>query len=430
MTTTHVAASGRRHLVSGIQSTVLSSVGAGVGSLLRIPLTIAAVGVSGYGALSTICALFGWVWFIPAGARDASAAFAVSPDHEHTEPAGVAGAVARETLRHAALVVALLAVLVLVLPWHTLVDPDSTMSGTTIKLVLFAAIGIGLISVPGAALLGVQTTRGRFRDQNAAILVGVGLTTALAGAGYLLHVDAAWFNVIWIASLAVPALPIVVWHARSLAARPQVVTGDVGSMSGSSLWIAAGQQFATGFDLVIISVVLGSPQAAAYGLVSRLVQLTLAPALGAVPVLTRSAGRARVSGLPQARHTARSLTLVVVVLQCAGLVIFVMVAGWACHLLSGGQISPSNALVVAAAGWGVTETARRCLMSASATRHGLHHWRVSNLVFALPNVLLSVVLTHSVGVSGPMLGSLLASGAMVGVAAWRLRPDLAVVFGR
>ena len=100
--------------MSGIQSTVLSSVMAGVGSVIRIPLTIAAVGVPAYGALSTICALFGWVWFIPAGARNAGAAAAVGADHDDADATEVARSVARETLRHAALVVGLLAVLVLV----------------------------------------------------------------------------------------------------------------------------------------------------------------------------------------------------------------------------------------------------------------------------------------------------------------------------
>lgn len=427
---TQVGTAGRDHLASGIQATVLSSVAAGVGSLVRIPLTIAAIGVPGYGALSTICALFGWVWFIPAGARSAAGAVAVSPTLEHTDPSTVARAVTGSTFRHAAPVVGLLAVLVFILPWHTLVDPDHTMTGPTLVVVLFACIAIGMASVPGAAFLGVDTTRGRFRDQNAAVLVGMCVTTALTAAAYTADVGPAWFTVIWVASLAVPALPVAAWRLRTFAGRAYQGTRDVGSISGSTLWIAAGQQLASGFDLVIISVVLGAREAAVYGLVSRLAQLALTPVFGAIPVLTRSAGQARAAGLPGARRAARHLTLLVAGLQCAGLALFVVLGGWACRLLSSGHITPPASLLVATAGWAVAETLRRCLMSASATPYGLRHWRISNLGFAVPNLVLSVVLTQSVGVSGPVLGSLIAVGGMVAVAAWRLGPELTVVFGR
>jgi hypothetical protein len=425
-----VGTAGRHHLVSGIQSTVLSSVAAGVGSLVRIPLTIAAIGVPGYGALSTICALFGWVWFIPAGARGAAGAVAVSAGHEHGDPSTLARAVTRTTFRHAASVVGVLALLVFFLPWHTLVDPSHTMTGPTLMLVLFACIAIALASVPGAALLGVYTTRGGFRDQNVAILVGIGVTTAMTAAAYVVGVGPAWFTVIWVASLAVPALPMAAWRLRTMAGPAYTGTRDVGHISGSSLWIAAGQQFASGFDLVIITVVLGSGQAAVYGLVTRLVLLALTPVIGALPVLTRSAGQARAAGLPRARRATRHLTLLVAGLQCAGLAVFVVLGGWACRLLSSGHITAPTSLLVASAGWGVTETLRRCLMSATATTQGLRHWRISNLGFAVPNLVLSVALTRSVGVSGPMLGSLVAVGGMVAVATWRLGPELKVVFGR
>ena len=430
MASTQVATHGRRHLRDGIQSTVLSSAAAGVGSFVRIPLTIAAIGVPGYGALSTICALFGWVWFIPAGARNAGGAVAVSPDHADAEPSAAARTVTRETFRHSVLVLCLLVVLVLVLPWHTLVDPGHTMSSTVLELVLLASIVIGMASVPGAALLGVYTTRGRFRDQNAAVLIGLAVTTVLAVLAFALGAGPGWFTVIWVASLAVPALPVALWSVRSLTRRDRASTLHVGSMSGSSLWIAAGQQFASGFDLVIISVVLGSQAAASYGLVTRLAQFALIPLIGAVPVLTRSAGHARASGLPRARRAARSLTLLVAATQTAGLVAFVVLGGWASRLLSGGHIVPPTSLLLATAGWGVTETLRRCLMSASATTPGLSHWRRANLGFALPNLALSVLLTKYVGVSGPMLGSLIAVGAMVVVAAWSLRPTLREALGR
>jgi hypothetical protein len=424
-----VGTAGGHHLVNGVRSTVLSTVAAGVGSLVRIPLTIAAIGVSGYGALSTICGLFGWVWFIPTGARSAAGAVAVSPAHDQVDPSTVARAVTRSTFRHAAPVVGLLALLVFVLPWHTLVDHDRTMTGPTLGGVLIACIVIAMVSVPGAALLGVYTTRGGFRDQNAAILVGICVTTAMTVAAYAVGLGPAWFTVVWVASLAVPALPVSAWRLRSLAGHRYGRAQDVGTISGSSLWIAAGQQLASGFDLVIISVVLGSRQAAVYGLVSRLLQLALMPVIGALPVLLRSAGHARAAGLPRGRRGARRLTLLVAGLQCAGLVVFVVLGGWACRLLSAGHIAPPTSLLAAAAGWGVTETLRRCLMSASATPHGLRHWRTSNLGFAVPNLILSVILTRSVGVSGPMLGSLIAVGGMVAVAAWRLGPELKVVFG-
>lgn len=420
----------RRHLVSGIQSTVLSSLTAGAGSIVRIPLTIAAVGVSGYGALSTLCALFGWVWFIPAGARNAGAALAVTPDHLEAGPTRVARAVSVETFRHSVLVVGGLAALVLLLPWHTLVDPDQTMTRGALVLVLFACIAVGMASVPGAALLGVLTTRGRFRDQNVAMVAGICLTTALAAVGFVADAGPAWFTVIWVASLAVPALPIAVWNARTLASRRHRTSVNVGTISGSSLWIAAGQQLASGFDLVIISVLLGSPSAAGYGLVNRLAQLALTPVVGAVPVLTRSAGRARATGLARARKTARSASLLVAATQCAGLVAFAVLGAWACRLLSGGHIAPPTSLLVATAGWGVAETARRCLMAASATPAGLRHWRASNLGFAIPNLVLSVVLTKAVGVSGPMWASLVAVGAMVTLAGWRIGPELKTALGR
>jgi hypothetical protein len=430
MATRPVETRGRRHLASGIQSTVLSSAAAGVGSVIRIPLTIAAIGVAGYGALSTICALFGWVWFIAAGARNAGGAVAVSADLEHADATAVARTVARETFRHSALVVGLLALLALVLPWHTLVDPDHTMTRTALEVALFASIAIGLASVPGAALLGVYTTRGRFRDQNVAVVVGVCITTALACAGFALGAGPALFTMIWVAALAVPALPTAIWILKARRQPGHPTTTDIGSISRSGLWIAAGQQFASGFDLVIISVILGSKEAAAYGLVSRLAQLTLTAALGAVPVLTRSAGRARATALPSARKVARSLTLLVAGMQCAGLLVFVVLGGWACRLLSGGLISPPTALLMTAAGWGVVETVRLTLMSASATAPGLRHWRRSNLRFAVPNLALSVILTRYVGVSGPMLGSLIAVGAMVTLAGWSLRDDLREALGR
>ena len=430
MASTHLAAQGRRHLQGGIQSTVLSAVAAGLGSLVRIPLTIAAIGVPGYGALSTICALFGWVWFIPAGARNAGGAVAASPELAGEEPTVIARTVTRETFRHALLVLGLLVLLVFVLPWQTLVDPGHTMSLTVLELVLLASIGIGMASVPGAALLGVHTTRGRFRDQNTAIVIGIIATTALAAFAFVLGAGPGWFTLIWVASLAVPALPVALWLVRPLTRRDRQTNAHVGSVSGSSLWIAAGQQFASGFDLVIISVILGSESAAAYGLVSRLAQLTLTPLIGSVPVLTQSSGRARASGLPRARKAARSLTLLVLATQSAALVVFVVLGGWASRLLSGGQISPPTSLLLATAGWGVTETVRRCLMSASATAPGLNVWRRSNLGFALPNLALSILLTKYVGVSGPMLASLIAVGAMVVLAGWSLRPVLREALGR
>jgi hypothetical protein len=304
------------------------------------------------------------------------------------------------------------------------------MSSTVLELVLFASIGIGMVSVPGAALLGVHTTRGRFRDQNLAIVTGISVTTALAALAYALGAAPGWFTVIWVASLAVPALPVALWSVRRLTRAARETTSVAGGISGSSLWISAGQQLASGFDLVIISVILGAESAATYGLVSRLVQVALTPLLGAVPVLTQSAGRARASGLARARGSTRSLTVLVAAGQTAGLVVFVVLGGWVCRLLSGGHITPPTSLLMAAAGWGVTETLRRCLMSASATAQGLSHWRRSNLAFAFPNLALSVLLTQYVGVSGPMLASLVAAGAMVVVAAWCLRPILAEAFGR
>lgn len=416
------------HLYNGIQSTAVMTACGAIGSLIRIPLTVSAIGVAGYGVVATICALFGWVAYIAAGARTAAGAAAASTDGQALGSVTIASLVTRSTLRVALPIIGLLALLSVVVPWNHVIDRSGVFSALSIRLVLLGAVALGIAAVWGAAVLGALTTRVRFREQNLATIGGVFAATGLVALACWRSWGPEWFALAWAASLAVPGLPASLgWFASRRRRQEAAARGsapDTTPISAHSLWIAAGQQFASGFDLVIISALLGSREAAVYGLTTRLIQIALTPVIGASPVIVRYAGLARVAPTAENRAHVRRLLAIVVGGQLACVVAIGAASPWLSQVLGGNGVRPPLLLVLSVIGWACVETVRRAMMAATSTVGGLGRWRVWNLTLALPNVCLSVALTPVIGMSGPMIGSLIASVLMMSMAYLRLGGDV------
>ncbi|MEQ6901067.1 hypothetical protein [Nocardioides sp. YIM 152588] len=264
-------------------------------------------------------------------------------------------------------------------------------------------------------------------------MAGVTGTVTLTAVAAIMDAPTAVFCMIWVASLGIPAIPATFWALRSIGSirpgsNPISADPSVRSISRDNMWISCASQLAIGFDLVIITAIVGSVAAGTYGLVTRLAAIASTITIGSLPVLLRVAGEARAHQCTTSGKSTRRTVAAVLALQLVGIIAFVAVCGTAAHILTGNQISISISLAATAGAWALLDSIRRCLAAITSTTDGLRVWRQISVPLSIANALASVILTMELGMIGPLVASAVACAAIATLGAYRLRKELAEVF--
>jgi hypothetical protein len=240
---------------------------------------------------------------------------------------------------------------------------------------------------------------------------------------YELHLSGLVFCTIWLISLAAPGLGMVgrllFWRRpvrESVLDRPAVR-----SLVSSGVWVVAGQQLASGLDLLIISGILGSAQAGQYGLLWRVTQVVVVPVIGAGPLVTRAAEVARTDRTDAARTRSRRLLVALAGLELLCVAALCLANGPVFALLGNGEVHLPGLLLVSGVSWCCLEVVRRLAMSLTSTPEDMKVWRRLSVITAVPNVVLSVAFTYWIGVAGPLIASVLGQALLIGFAFPRIK---------
>lgn len=434
-----VARLARHPLARGFYSTGVGLTVSAVGAFIRTPLTVSTLGAASFGVISTILSLCTWLQMSSAVARMAASSTAAPLEPSPRGLERATSLTAAATWRIFAPIAAVLALVTLLAPVDVAVDPAHHLTTIAVRGALIAGIVVAGLAIWGSARLGVLATVGSFAAQNISFIVSFVVTTAATVLAAVAGAPAWVFAVIWIVSLATPGLlvsPRALVRLRHLRRRRRAREGgvadaaDARTFASSASWIVLGQQLGTGLDLLIITAVVGSLGSASYGLMWRLLQVLVAPLVGAAPLLTRAAQEARTSGEPMLRRRCRRLVIGCLGIEALCLVLFLALNGWLFDILGAGQIPVSAQLLTAGALWFVFEVARRIVLALTATTHDMRIWRRLSVLTAVPNVVASVLVTLWLGVSGPLFGSCLGIALLVGWALPSVRPGLRAALGR
>lgn len=396
-----------RTLVISVGSSGFGIATSAAGVLVRTPLTVAALGLSGFGAVATVSSLYIWMQMASASARVSASALAglLETRSDHAIDA-VSMQVTRATARLYAPYFGAAVPVVVFAPIQRFIDPTAQMSRAGFVITLLVALVVALVTVYGSARIACLNTFGSYRAQNFSSVSSIATTTALTVVAYELGWSAAAFAVIWILSLATPGLGMAIHLARPRVWTNSRPTADARQLAGSGSWVVLGQQLASGFDLLIITNLLGSTAAGEYGLVWRVAQVVVAPVIGAGPLVVRAATLAR-TGEPEQLRDYRAIVRALLIMELLAVAVMLIASAPIFAVLGNGKADIPSALLVAGAVWCSAEVLRRVAIAASSTPADMKVWRSLSIATAVPNLVLSVVFTLWFGVSGPLVASVL-----------------------
>ena len=396
----------------------IATVGAG---LVSLPFVTRSLTAAEYGVLATLTGFLALLAFADLGIGSAlTTRVAESLAKGEEASARSATATALVAAAAAAVVLCMLGVAAaFVLPWRSILGAEVLTSGSVTWAVVVAAGSIAL-SIP--ASLGQRTLYGLHRGAaaNRWLLVA---TVSAAAASIAAALADAPLAVFVLASLGVPTfagLCCTLWtFLRDHRVRPSLaaVNGDewsrLRSASGWYFVVALAAAFGFQTDALIIAGVLGAQSAGVYGVAVRVFGLIMQAVYPALLQLWPAFADAHVrSDLSWIRSRLARATLLVAAAAGTASLVLVVVGDDLVRLWLTPELVPTTGLLLAMGAWTTFSLvqAPMFLLFNGVGRVRAH--AVMAATVAVVNVPLSVWLAHAVGVSGPVLGSLIASIAV------------------
>ena len=403
----------------GLQGAVVV---AAVFSLPFVSRTLPANEFGVYVVITGSVALFAFADFGIGAALTDRLAAASGKDDSATQSFWVSTAVAGVSL--AAGTVALLGtVLTFALPWQRLFGAPSIPTSTLQAAVLCMVVATSLSIVGGIGqrvLYGLQ--RGDIANSwlipatlaGAAAVVSVSLVHgplwayvgATAGVPALVSLVCTW----WVLDRGWPALrprwSLVRWAGLH----------DLAGRSGWFLVLAVAGAAAYQTDSLVVSAVLGAASAGVYSVAMRLFGLisqVLYPALAQLwPAFSEAFGRGDVHWVVS--RFRRSMVLSGAVAGAAGLGV-VVIGPAVVSLWLGPDLAPPRSLLVALAVWTAYSLATSPIVFLLNAAGRVRANGLMALSAAFANVAVSILLTRQIGISGPVLGSLVSHIVFVAI---------------
>jgi len=400
-----------------------------VTTMARVPLTLAAVGTTGYGLTLVLVALVPWLLLIVGSFTSLVRARASELAAGSSEQLSLLLTTTMHKARRLSFGMAVVAGLSILVPWQHVFATGDTIGPLALKVAVLL-VGLTCASTAfGAVSTGLLQASGRTAETNlypaCAALLSLGLTVF----AWSLHLSIVWFVIPGLVSACAPFW-IATIRAREMSrprAHKEVSTGrltaDVAdhNVTFQRLAIAAGATapplFSTGLDPIILSHARGLADTAQYGLAIRLaVLVTLLPS-ALYPVYWARFGRLRSGSATSElrRAVGRALAYVAGGTAILG-ALFALLGPLAGKALSNGHINPDRSLYAWFAILGLLAAIQTVLLPAVGGEQTAR--RVAIVVFALipVNWCVSYLLAArtGLGVSGPVVASISASVVIIG----------------
>lgn len=225
----------------------------------------------------------------------------------------------------------------------------------------------------------------------ASAVTGLGL--ALPYLGYLLAVG-----------ISLKSVGVRIRHSLYGPRRLRSVS-EVRAVKSMTVW-AWSNSLNYAFDASIVSLVAGTVAAGEFGLASRVMTLAMLLSLALNPLITARVSSWRTSyDLQVLLAKVRRLSLLVGLVSLAVCMMSIALGPWLAGLLSHNQIASPLSLYLALAIFAFTSAVTAPLMGVFAGAGGAKYRAQMSAALAVLNVCLSVILTLTVGINGPIVSS-------------------------
>lgn len=395
-----------------------------VATLVSLPFITRSLSPDAFGVLVTLTAAPVVLAFTDLGIGSALVArlseARARDDHDSARRA--VGTALAAALGAAGLVLVIGLVAAVTLPWRSVLGAGQLSQGEVRGAVLAAAVVTGM-SVPGA--LGQRILYGMHRGAIANRWLGAGVLLA-AGLGIACSVAGVPLAAFVLAMVGAPALMGLVCLAWTLRrnekvrpSRASVSMTEFRTLRRSSLWfflidVSAAVGYQT--DVVVVATVLGARDAGVYSVCMRifaLVTASISPALLQLwPAFADAYTRGDASWI---RSRLRATVLVGGLIGVGASLALVIVGPSLISAWLTPEVVPPRSLMMLCGLWTVYQlVSAPFFLLMNATNRVRVHARLAVGV-ACVNVPLSVWLAFAVGLPGPVLGSVLATGLVTAV---------------
>jgi O-antigen/teichoic acid export membrane protein len=397
------------------------------GAVVSLPFVTRSLSTPEYGVLATLTGFVALLGFADLGIGAALTnrlAEAMGRDDQDAPKKLVSTAMVGAGIA-AVLVFAAGALCTITLPWQALLGahsiPESTLRACVLCLVICTSVAI-VGSLGQRILYGLQ--RG-----SAANHWLVGATCASAGTSILVSATGAPLWVYVLATVGAPALVslictwrVVVVGTGNLDLRPRrqsVARAGLLDLAGTSGWffaIAVATAMGYQTDSLVVAAILGASSAGVYSVALRLFGLLSQSVHPVLLQLWPAFGEALARGdTAWIRTRFRwSMILASVVSGLIGTVLVILgpslVALWLTAALT-----PSRSLLIAMAVWTAYSLGTIPMFFLLYAAGKVRISALMAVAVAIANVPLSILFTHTVGITGPVLGSLVATILFSGV---------------
>lgn len=406
-----------------------------VGALLSLPFVTRALTTAEYGVLATVTGFVVLLGFADLGVGSALTtrlAEAEGSDHKTRVDELVSSALAA-VFGAAGLVLAVGVPATFLLPWQRLLGAEE-IAESALRACILVLVGSTALTIVGSlgksALYGIQRGSAANHWLVAATLAGAGCSILVALFGAPLWV----FAMATVGAPAAVSLACAWWALRytELRVRPRrewVSRTELRSLAGTGGWffaIALGGALGYQTDSVVVASILGASAAGVYNVALRvlgLVTQSVYPALMQLwPAFTEALGRSDLHWIRSRFWWWSALAGSAAAVVSTGLVIFgpYLIGIWLTE-----DLAPPRALLAAFGVWTTYTIALAPLFFLLNAIGRVRAHALMAIATALANVPLSILLTHVIGISGPIFASLLASTICAALpAALAVRPVL------
>lgn len=393
-------------------------------AVVRIPLIVATIGTSAYGAVVITGAVVPVALVVAAGLMLATrSVVAERLGAAHLGDAERAIAAALRIAHIVALCEVVVGLLVtFATPATAWLGIDAAVGSDAGRLAFAATILLCASACPGAVWVGVSDAHHRPEFFQFLVIATTITTLGITVAAALAAVPFIVFALLNAGSSVAPF-----WLARAtvprMFPRRRGDAEDVGGHNGADVAIARATRSAIGraaaevtirgIDPFIVGAVLGSGAAADYSVAQRLSQVTVAVPVATQPLLTASyayqrGGAGGVTHRSLARTCAVQL-LIGVVVALVYVAIGPIVGQW----LLGNDADVPLGLYAAFAGLGVVASVQLPIASAMTGPAALRASMWVDIACAILNIVTSITLAQQIGIAGPVVGSIIASAVSI-----------------
>lgn len=181
------------------------------------------------------------------------------------------------------------------------------------------------------------------------------------------------------------------------------------------------------FDAAIVGVIIGTVAAGEFGLASRVMTLAMMLSLGLNPLITTTVSKWRSQGnLKTYTQKIIKMSLVMALIGTILSVVGVALGPFIAEVLSGGEVVADQNLFIALGAFSILSATTSPLMAAFSGRGGVKFRSYASVISGCLNFILSIVLTITIGISGPAIASTISliMLSLVLVVKWRKDPKI------